>query len=43
MYLENVSINCHEIYQRAKPQQQTRIFSNIYHKPHMIYLNLKKK
>jgi len=44
MYLENVTINCHETCQRAKslPQQQTRKCSYIYHKPHFIFSNLKK-
>jgi len=45
LYLENMVICCHWTFQRAKslPQQQIRTFWNIYHKPDMIYLVLKKK
>jgi len=44
LYLENMVIYCHWTYQRAKslPQQQTRKFPNIYHKPDLIYMDLKK-
>jgi len=44
LYLENMVIYFHWTCQRAKllPQQQTRTFSNIYHKPDLIYLDLKK-
>jgi len=44
LYLENMVIYCHMTCHRAKslPQQQTWTFSNMYHKPDLIYLDLKK-
>jgi len=41
LHLENMVIYCHWTCQRVK-SQQTRTFSNVYHEPDMIYLDLKK-
>jgi len=44
LYLETMIIYCHWTCQRENslPRQETRNFLNIYHKPDLIYLDLKK-